>query len=221
MKGRASAQVAVEGAPPVTAAKGRPRRCSWEEVLAGAERVMAKEGYKSLSMRALADELGISHPSLYTYFTHIEEVEVAVLKSIAARVPVPTAQTATQLRAELLDFIHVAHDYALNYQGLFESPVGSPAWVALMERSLHWLKALAAHTGDERRANSAYTALISIAKHMADIERINGPDVWQLTQAAALKHFGVKRSASKEPHLKVVAEAIIDSMLPELSGARK
>ena len=65
-------------------AKGRPRRCTWDEVLVAAEHVMQQEGYKSLSMRALADELGIAHPSLYTYVQHIEEVEVAVLQVIDA-----------------------------------------------------------------------------------------------------------------------------------------
>ena len=211
---------APSGAKRPSPSKGRPRRCTWDEVLAAAERVMARASYKSLSMRALADELGISHPSLYTYFTHIEEVEVAVLKSIAAKIPVPTAKTAAQLRTQLVELVFVARDYALNYQGLFDSPVGSPAWLALMERSLQWIQVLAAYTRDERRSDVAYGALIAVAKQSADLERINGADVRQLTHDTVRKHFGVQRTAAKEPHLKIVAETIIDNMLPELAKGK-
>jgi AcrR family transcriptional regulator len=202
-------------------AKGRPRRCTWDEVLVAAERVMQREGYKSLSMRALADELGIAHPSLYTYFKHIEEVEVAVLKVIASRIPTPTGGTAAQLRVELLNLMNVAHHYALHHQGLLEAPVGSPAWVVLMGVTLRWIKALEAHTGDERRAANAHSTLLAVAKYAADIERINGTNVRELANTAIEKHFGIKRAFSKESQLNAVVEAVIDSMLPELARKKK
>ena len=200
--------------------KGRPRRCTWDEVLVAAELLMRKQGYKSLSMRALADELGISHPSLYTYFNHIEEVEVAVLQAVASRIPTPAAKTAAQLRTQLLDFVSVAHEYALNHQGLIESPVGSPAWVVLTDKSLQWLKVIAHYTGDPRRAEIAYSALISVAKYTADLERINGANVRELTNAAVQKHFGIRRTSAKESHLSIVVASLVDSLLPELSARR-
>jgi AcrR family transcriptional regulator len=202
-------------------AKGRPRRCTWDEVLVAAEHVMQQEGYKSLSMRALADELGIAHPSLYTYVKHIEEVEVAVLQVIASRIPTPTGGTAAQLRVELVNLINVAHHYALHHQGLLEAPVGSPAWVVMMGVTLRWIKALEAHTGDERRAAIAHSTLLSVAKYTADVERINGSNFRELAHTAVEEHFGIKRPFSKESQLNAVVEAVIDSMLPELGRKKK
>ena len=60
-------------------AVGRPRRFQDAELVDAALRVMDREGYKALSIRSLASELGTTHPTLYTYVSSIEEIEARAL----------------------------------------------------------------------------------------------------------------------------------------------
>src|SRR5580658_10949606 len=47
-----------------------------EAVVEAAARVMAREGYAGLTMRAIADELGVQAPALYWYVPSKEALEV-------------------------------------------------------------------------------------------------------------------------------------------------
>jgi len=60
-----------------TPSRPRPRRpqLTREAVIEAAARVMAREGYDGLTMRAIADELGVQAPALYWHVGAKEELE--------------------------------------------------------------------------------------------------------------------------------------------------
>ena len=66
---------------------GELRRPDWEqtrtprvaEIVAAARRILENGGRESLTMRRVADELGIQAPSLYKHFASKAELELALL----------------------------------------------------------------------------------------------------------------------------------------------
>jgi AcrR family transcriptional regulator len=60
-----------------------------EEIVAAARRILESEGPQALTMRRVADELGIQAPSLYKHFTNKRAIETALI--IAAMVEIGDA----------------------------------------------------------------------------------------------------------------------------------
>lgn len=52
-----------------------------ERILAAAQRLFVEQGYKGLSMREIAEAVGVSKPALYHYFADKEELFLAILGS--------------------------------------------------------------------------------------------------------------------------------------------
>lgn len=55
------------------------RESSRERILQGAARLFVAQGYRGLSMREIADEVGVSKPAIYHHFADKEQLFVAVL----------------------------------------------------------------------------------------------------------------------------------------------
>jgi TetR/AcrR family tetracycline transcriptional repressor len=53
-----------------------------EAVVEAAARVLARDGYDSLTMRAIADELGVQAPALYWYFGDKRALELALFEHL-------------------------------------------------------------------------------------------------------------------------------------------
>ena len=49
-----------------------------EAVVEAAARVLARDGYDGLTMRAIADEIGVQAPALYWYFADKRALELAL-----------------------------------------------------------------------------------------------------------------------------------------------
>lgn len=62
----------------ISTPRARFREMMREDILAAARQIIQKDGYAALSMRALADAVGVRAPSLYDYFASKEEVLNAV-----------------------------------------------------------------------------------------------------------------------------------------------
>jgi len=56
-----------------------PRSARWEQLVAEARRLIEKEGTASLTMRRLAERVGIRAPSLYKHFPDKAALEAAVI----------------------------------------------------------------------------------------------------------------------------------------------
>lgn len=56
------------------------------EIVAAARRILERDGSAGLSMRAIADEVGIRAPSLYKHFPDKEALEVAVISDGLAEI---------------------------------------------------------------------------------------------------------------------------------------
>ena len=91
----------------------RPRRplLTLEAVVEAAARVLARDGYAGLTMRAIADDLGVQAPALYWYVPNKEALEVALYDHLMAGYPDSAAAedwrdhirlAARELRAFLL-----------------------------------------------------------------------------------------------------------------------
>jgi TetR/AcrR family tetracycline transcriptional repressor len=94
----------------VSPAQRRPRRTqlTLEAVVEAAARVMARDGYAGLTMRAIADALGVRAPALYWYVPNKEALEVALYDHLMADFVIVVSgddwreqvrQAARQLRA--------------------------------------------------------------------------------------------------------------------------
>lgn len=61
-----------------TTPRARFREMMREDILAAARQILQQEGYPALSMRALAEAVGVRAPTLYDYFASKEEVLNAI-----------------------------------------------------------------------------------------------------------------------------------------------
>ncbi|WP_432082736.1 TetR/AcrR family transcriptional regulator [Streptomyces sp. WAC 04229] len=80
----------------------RPPRISRDAVLGEAVRILDEEGAEALTMRRLAQRLGVTSPSLYKYFRSLEEVLEAVTDVIVREIGTRSIHHA-HWRAELTE----------------------------------------------------------------------------------------------------------------------
>ena len=62
-----------------------------DAIVAAAAQVLARDGYAGLTMRAIADELGVQAPALYWYVTSKEELQVLLYDHLMAGFEVSVA----------------------------------------------------------------------------------------------------------------------------------
>lgn len=110
--------------PPDDAAprRGRPPKVSVDEVVDAAIEMADADGLASLSMRALADKVGVGVMSLYTYVASRDDLVVLMVDQVHGRLPVPPM--AGDLRARLtlvaddVLALHRAHPWLLDVAGV-------------------------------------------------------------------------------------------------------
>ena len=111
-------------------AKGIARR---QEILDRAIEVFAKRGSDRTSLRAIAEEVGVTHAALKHYFGSLEELLVAVYRESEARgdewEPVPPDVTPTELLRRWSDANHEVQGLVQLYSSLVASALeeGHPA----------------------------------------------------------------------------------------------
>src|SRR5215469_13782689 len=62
--------------------RSRPAALTHQVVVEAAARVLAERGYDGLTMRAIADELGVQAPALYWYFPDKRALELALYEHL-------------------------------------------------------------------------------------------------------------------------------------------
>ena len=111
-------------------AKGVARR---QEILDRAIEVFAKRGSDRTSLRAIAEEVGVTHAALKHYFGSLEELLIAVYRQSESRgedwEPVPPDVTPTELLRRWSDANHEVQGLVQLYSSLVASALeeGHPA----------------------------------------------------------------------------------------------
>lgn len=113
-----------------------------EAIKATAWRQIAESGAASLSLRAIARELGITAPAIYNYFPDRDALVTALIieaytffgdAQIAARDAIPLEDVDGRLRATGRAYRQWATNYPERYQLIFGTPI--PGYVAPFEQT--------------------------------------------------------------------------------------
>ena len=122
----------------------RPRRTAQqtdlqEVIKETAWRQIAEFGAPTLSLRAIARELGITAPAIYNYFPRRDDLVTALIidaytsfgdSQLAARDAVPADELVGRVMATGLAYRQWALDYPQRYQLIFGTPI--PGYTAPM-----------------------------------------------------------------------------------------
>jgi TetR/AcrR family transcriptional regulator, tetracycline repressor protein len=103
---------------------GRPRRLTGSLVVAVARRIGAEEGIEALTMRRLADALGVMPNTLYTYFPDKASILDAVLDDLMGDVERPSRRVGW--RRGLIGLMSSYRRLLLTQPGLIALTVSGP-----------------------------------------------------------------------------------------------
>ncbi len=205
--------------PAQPGSRGRPRKYSDEMLVDAALRVMGRDGYTSLTIRSLAEELGVSHSALYTYVAAIEEIEDKAKRRLTDRLPRPQSSSPEKLRAELLAFLHAARVLILLHPGVLLSRVGSASSEIFRDISEEWFAALTPHAPDLKTVKLALTALMGTVLLIVEGERLLEASTGKKSLRATRKKASVTSLSADDvnPYLN----DLINLVLPGLASPSK
>jgi AcrR family transcriptional regulator len=141
--------------------RGRPRTIHREAVIQAALAIVNDEGLAALTIRRLADELGVGVATIYGAAGDKEEILGALVDAVLAdlELPPPTAEPWDEA---LVQFIAAGHEALLRHPAVAQlaalQPVRGPVVLRVQETILQLLRA--GGLGD-RDTIAAYTALTS------------------------------------------------------------
>ena len=137
---------------------------------------IAKSGGASLSLRAIARELGITAPAIYNYFPDRDALVTTLIIDaytsfgdwqIEARDAVPAEELPKRLLATGLAYRNWALTYPQRYQLIFGTPI--PGYEAPLEKVLP-------------SAVRSLSALVSVIEGLRASGKLNAPDFPEVTQ---------------------------------------
>lgn len=148
-------------APPVAQRRSTRR----EQILAAAEHVASTEGVAALTMRRLAEELGIRAPSLYKHLRDKDEL----LAALQARALGSMGEALSGSGSDLAGLAAAYRSWALANRALYELATGVPLRRDRLEPGLEDRAAgpvVAVVGGDEHRSRALWAA----AHGLVDLE---------------------------------------------------
>ncbi len=154
-------------------AGGRPRKLSQEAVIAAAEQLIRRDGTQALTLRALAARLGVQAPTLYTYFSNLEEIEEAALHGIFGSMPVADLSRPEPLGQQLLEMFMAIRELRLRSPGALTGTPGSAAWHWEIKLVNQLLKTFSEIGVDDFRTLLAYRTLLGLTASDARAEERN------------------------------------------------
>jgi TetR/AcrR family transcriptional regulator, tetracycline repressor protein len=153
---------------------GRPPRLTANQVVAEARRIAARQGVQSLTMRRLADALGVVPNALYTYFPDKDAILDAVLDDLLGDVE-PSGR-GSSWRRSLASLMSSYRRILLRQSGLIALTVSRPMYgpnaLRLREDMLTLLRK--GHL-DDADAVSAYLALFAYTTGFVAFETARVP----------------------------------------------
>jgi AcrR family transcriptional regulator len=98
------------------------------QIIEGARRVLEDEGHDSLTMRRLADELGIQAPSLYKHFPGKAGVELALIEDALTDIGQVSHRAIHQPGSEgrLNALLNTYHRYSVSHPNLYRLATRGP-----------------------------------------------------------------------------------------------
>ena len=205
-------------------APGRPRKLSREAVVAAAE-AMIMRGGGTLTMRALAEALGVSAPTLYTYFDHIDDIEAAALDRIVGNIPVPDLGSPRRITDQLIEQFMALFNIEVRSPGTVPGKVGSVAWRWTMRRTNHLLQTFSDLGTDPRGSFMAYTVLVGVTLAYAAAARDAGDGQSAAERRKAMSSLDAadvesfERLRAQVPVMTMPPEAALREVLKDLIGA--
>lgn len=173
-----------------SAGPGRPRKLTRQLIVETAVQVLDEEGYRPLSMRSLAQRLGVNHATLYNYVGHIEDIETEAITFLIARLPIPSADRPEPMREQLIEHLLAVRELQIQHPHVLHPPMGSPTWNSHQITSNKIMRALMPHGSSLGEVMVAYQVLIGFMASSAERARASGggsfADFIRAQQAAIL-----------------------------------
>jgi AcrR family transcriptional regulator len=130
------------------------------QIAAAAQALIDAEGVDSLSMRALADRVGIRAPSIYKHFESKEALEAAVMSAVFEEQAIHYEAVVEDSDQPLLALADAYRDYARRHPHLYrlvtERPLNRPALVEGVEA--RFVRQLIRAAGEDRDLARAFWA---------------------------------------------------------------
>lgn len=223
---------------PITAVTtlGRPRKLTHARIIAAAVEVLDEDGYRALTMRGLAQRLGVNHATLYNYVGHIEDVESEALESLMALVPIPDRQHPAPMRQQLIEHLLALRELQFQHPHVLHAPIGSPTWRSHVKITNRVLRAIKPGAQSLTQTVLAYNALTALMAGNAERARASGVgDYAKFIQAQRRAVQTVPKADSELFHrllskqlpgpdvdsLTEVLNYLIDRLLPMLGRSKK
>jgi TetR/AcrR family tetracycline transcriptional repressor len=183
---------------------GRPPRLTRPQVAAAARQIGAEQGIERLSMRRLADTLGVMPNALYTYFPDKASILDAVLDDLLGDVTPP--RRGTSWRQALVAMMSSYRRILLTQPGLIaltvSRPMIGPNAMRLREHMLTLLRRGALDDGDAVRA---FLALFAYTTGFAAFERARTPGAHDAKQRAEARRLYAALPADEFPTTRALA----------------
>jgi AcrR family transcriptional regulator len=96
------------------------------QIAAAAQELIDTEGIEALSMRALADRVGIRAPSIYKHFENKEAVEAAVISAVFVEQAIDYEAVVEDSDQPLLALAEVYREYARHHPHLYRLVADRP-----------------------------------------------------------------------------------------------
>jgi AcrR family transcriptional regulator len=175
-----------------------PAKTGREEILATAMGMLAREGLAGLSLRSLADELGLAPNALYRYFADRAALEAAMAAETARQLHTVLKHAAGQkepeaaLRSMTRAYLKFAHEQARLYEAMMPAcdPDGAEAeahkalWDFVVEQ--------VARLAGERQGPEAAVALWALLHGLVGLENAGILDEAKHRKPRAGGDFGLE-----------------------------
>lgn len=217
-------------APAVRSLPGRPRKLTRDRIIEAAVQVLEEDGFGALTMRGLAQRLGVNHATLYNYAGHIEDIETEALSSLVSGVPIPDGKRPEPMRDQLIEHLLALRTLQFQHPNVLHAPIGSPTWVSHIKNANRALHALLPHASSLVEASIAYNVLTATMASSAERARANGSIDYAHKQRPAIlglpvEDAGLYRKALTERErtgpamesLPEVLDYLIDRLLPKMA----
>jgi TetR/AcrR family transcriptional regulator, tetracycline repressor protein len=186
---------------------GRPRRLTSSLVVAEARRIGAEDGIEALTMRRLADALGVMPNALYTYFPDKASILDAVLDDLIGDVEPPSRRVSS--RRGLIGLMSSYRGLLLTQPGLIALTVSRPQIgpnaIRVREDGLALLK----HAGlSDADAVRAYLSLFAYTTGYAMFEAGRPPGPRDAEQRASTRQLHEDLPADAFPTTRALAKRL-------------